>query len=316
MRTVKLGQTNEEVGIIGLGCMGMSEFYGTADEDEAIATMYRAIELGVNFFDTADMYGHGTNERLLGKALADRWEQVFICTKFGIQRTDQLEWVGVNNSPEYIRQCCEASLKRLNIETIDLYYMHRHNPEVPIEESVGAMAELVKEGKVRYLGLSEVSADILRRAHATHPIQALQTEYSLWSRDVEAEILPTCRELGITFVPYSPLGRGMLTGRYKSRADFEPGDWRLESPRFSAENFPKNLELVSVVETIAAEKQVTPAQIALAWVHAQGEDFVSIPGTKRRKYLEQNVAIEGIQFTADELQRLDTISQSVVGTRY
>jgi aryl-alcohol dehydrogenase-like predicted oxidoreductase len=316
MRTINLGQTTEEIGVIGLGCMGMSEFYGTADEDEAIATMYRAIELGVNFFDTADMYGHGTNELLLGKALADRWDKVFLCTKFGIQRTDQREWIGVNNSPAYIRQCCEASLKRLNIETIDLYYMHRHNPDVPIEESVGVMAELVHEGKVRYLGLSEMDADIIRRAHATHPIQALQTEYSLWSRDVEAEILPTCRELGITFVPYSPLGRGMLTGRYKSRADFEPGDWRLENPRFSEENFAQNLELVQVVETIAAEKQVTPAQIALAWVYAQGDDLVSIPGTKRRKYLEQNVAVEDIQFTADELTRLDAISQGVAGTRY
>jgi aryl-alcohol dehydrogenase-like predicted oxidoreductase len=316
MRIINLGQTTEKIGVIGLGCMGMSEFYGTADETEAIATMYRAIELGVNFFDTADMYGHGTNELLLGKALAGRWNKVLICTKFGIQRTEQREWVGINNTPAYIRQCCEASLKRLNIETIDLYYMHRYNPEVPIEESVGVMAELVHEGKVRYLGLSEMDADIIRRAHAMHPIQALQTEYSLWSRDVEAEILPTCRELGITFVSYSPLGRGMLTGRYKSRADFEPDDWRLQNPRFSEENFAQNLELVKVVETIAAEKQVTPAQIALAWVHAQGEGLASIPGTKRRKYLEQNVAVEDIHFTADELTRLDAISQGVAGTRY
>jgi aryl-alcohol dehydrogenase-like predicted oxidoreductase len=296
--------------------MGMSEFYGGTDEDQAIETIHRALDLGVNFFDTADMYGVGCNEKLVGKAFAGKRDQAVICTKFGVLRAEDGTRIGVSGTSNYVKMACDASLKRLGIDTIDLYYQHRVDWNVPIEETIGAMADLVKAGKIRHIGMSEAPPEIIRRAYAVHPITALQTEYSLWTRHVEEEILPLCRELGITFVAYSPLGRGMLTGKYQTRQDFEKSDWRLNNPRFSSENFEHNLEAVTVVNEIAAEKGITPAQLALAWVHAQGDDIVSIPGTKRRKYLEENVAAEGIKFTAEELERLEGIAGKVVGERY
>jgi aryl-alcohol dehydrogenase-like predicted oxidoreductase len=316
MRKIKLGQSNLEIGVIGLGCMGMSEFYGDADETESIATIHEALELGLNFFDTADMYGIGHNEKLVGRALAGKRDRAVICTKFGIMRGDNGSRFDINGKPEYVKSACEASLKRLAIETIDLYYQHRLDPSVPIEETVGAMADLVKAGKVRYIGLSEAAPEMIRRAQAVHPISALQTEYSLWTREVESEILPLCRELGITFVAYSPLGRGMLTGRFKKIEDFSASDWRPKTPRFKNKNFRHNLEALRVVEEVAKEKNLTPAQVAIAWVHAQGDDIVSIPGTKRLKYLKENLNAADTRFSPQELQRLATISQQIKGERY
>lgn len=304
MKKRMLGKDGPEVSAVGLGCMGMSEFYGTSDEGEAIATLHRSLDLGCTFLDTSNMYGTGANEELLGKALAGRRDQVFLATKFGILRNDDGGFGGVNGKPEYVRECCEGSLQRLNVDTIDLYYQHRVDPDTPIEDTVGAMADLVTEGKVLYLGLSEATPDDIRKAEGVHHITALQTEYSLWSRDPEGEILDTCRQLGIGFVAYSPLGRGFLTGAIKSLDDLEATDWRRFMPRFSGDNFEKNLQLVTVVEELAAEKNCAPAQLALAWVLAQGDDIVPIPGTKRIKYLEENIAALDVDLTAEELERI------------
>jgi aryl-alcohol dehydrogenase-like predicted oxidoreductase len=285
--------------------MGMSEFYGTGDEGEAIATIHRAIELGVTFLDTADMYGPFTNERLVGRAIADRRDKVVLATKFGNERNEDGSWIGINGSPEYVRKACDASLERLGVDHIDLYYQHRVDLNTPIEETVGAMKELVAAGKVRHLGLSEAAPETIRRANAVHPITALQTEYSLWERAPEAEILSTVRELGIGFVAYSPLGRGFLSGQIKSLDDLDEKDFRRNGPRFQGDNFQKNLDLVAKVEEIAGEKGVTPSQLALAWVLAQGEDIVPIPGTKRVKYLEENVGAVDVELTEDDLRRID-----------
>ena len=303
MDTRKLGQL--EVSAMGLGCMGMSEFYGQADEAQAIQTINRALELGITFFDTADMYGPFTNELLLGKAIKARRNDVTLATKFGNERREDGSWLRVNGTPEYVKAACEASLKRLGTDYIDLYYLHRVDPTVPIEDTVGAMADLVKEGKVRYIGLSEAAPESIRRAAKVHVITALQTEYSLWSRDPEAEILPTIRELGIGFVPYSPLGRGFLTGQFKSPIDIPEGDFRRNNPRFQGDNFYKNLEVVKRVKKIADEKGITPSQLALAWVMAQGNDVVPIPGTKRVAYLEENAAAIDVVLMPEELQRIN-----------
>ena len=317
MQTRTLGRSGPTVSALGLGCMGMSEFYGAHDDDESIAVIHRALELGVNFLDTSDVYGPHTNERLVGRAIADRRDQVVLATKFGIVRDpNNPASRGVNGRPEYVKQACEASLQRLGVDHIDLYYQHRVDPDTPIEETVGAMAELVKEGKVRYLGLSEAGVDTLRRANAVHQITALQTEYSLWSRDPEDAILPTCRELGIGFVAYSPLGRGFLTGAIKSVDDLAEDDYRRTAPRFVGENFQRNLDLVAKVEELAAAKGVTPAQLGLAWVLAQGEDIVPIPGTTRRSRLEENVAALDVDLGEGELAEIAAALPQPVGERY
>ncbi len=314
-----LGRDGLKVSAIGLGCMGMSEFYkGGTNEQESVATINRALDLGVDLLDTADVYGPFTNELLVGKAIKGRRNEVVLATKFGNMRDADGKFLGVNGRPEYVLECCEASLKRLGVDHIDLYYQHRVDPNVPIEETVGAMATLVKQGKVRYLGLSEAASDTIRRANKIHPIAALQTEYSLWTRDPEDEILGTVRELGISFVAYSPLGRGFLTGSFRKIEDLEPDDYRRHSPRFQGENFEKNLQLVKQVEELARQKGCTPSQIALAWLLQQGEDIVPIPGTKRVKYLEENVAALNITLTADELARIDEIAPkgATSGARY
>jgi aryl-alcohol dehydrogenase-like predicted oxidoreductase len=306
VRQRKLGGEGLTVSELGLGCMGMSEFYGTTDEDESIATIQRAIDFGVTFIDTADMYGPFTNEKLVGKAIADRREEVQLATKFGNVRGEDGSFQGVSGKPEYVRECCDASLQRLGIDHIDLYYQHRVDPDTPIEETVGAMAELVEAGKVRYLGLSEAGAGTIRKAHATHPISALQSEYSLFTRDVEDEILPLLRELNIGFVPYSPLGRGFLTGRFKSLEDMPEDDTRsARFPRFAEENFMNNVALADKIREISDDKDVTPGQLALAWLLAQGGDIVPIPGTKRRKHLEENAGAADVTLTEDDLRRIE-----------
>jgi len=316
MQSVSLGSQGLTVSRQGLGCMGMSEFYGPHDDDESIATIHRALELGVTLLDTSDIYGPHTNERLVGRAIADRREQVVLATKFGILRDpDDPARRGVNGRPEYVREACEASLRRLGTDHIDLYYQHRVDPSTPIEETVGAMGELVAEGKVRFLGLSEAAADTIRRAQAVHPISALQSEYSIWAREVEAEILPALRELGIGLVPYSPLGRGFLTGRLRSLDQLAKDDFRRSQPRMQGDNLEANIAIVERIDALAAEKHATPAQVALAWVHAQGEDVVPIPGTKRRSYLEENVGALAVELSDEDLEALDEAGQAQ-GDRY
>jgi aryl-alcohol dehydrogenase-like predicted oxidoreductase len=304
MKQRKLGKQGLAVSALGLGCMGMSEFYGVRDDKESIAAIHRALDLGVTLLDTADMYGCGENERLVGRAIKGRRSEVVLATKFGNVRDDRGNFLGVNGRPEYVRACCDASLRRLGVHEIDLYYQHRVDPQVPIEETVGAMSELVRAGKVRYLGLSEAAPATIRRAMKVHPISALQTEYSLWTRDVEAKILPLCRHLGIGFVPYSPLGRGFLTAKFKKPGDLPPDDWRRNSPRFQEGNFERNLELAKRIEALAQRKKCKAAQLALAWLLAQGGDIVPIPGTKRRKYVVENAAVLNLELTPAELKEI------------
>jgi aryl-alcohol dehydrogenase-like predicted oxidoreductase len=318
MKTRTLGTGGPVVSAIGLGCMGMSEFYGAADQDEATATLHRALDLGVCFLDTADMYGPWTNEKLVGAAIAGRRDEVVLATKFGNVRGPNGERLGISGKPEYVKQCCDDSLKRLGVDVIDLYYQHRVDPAVPIEDTVGAMADLVRAGKVRFLGLSEAAPGTIRRAFAVHRIHALQTEYSLWSRDAEDDVLPLCAELGIGFVPYSPLGRGFMTGRFKSIDDLPPDDFRRRNPRWSGDNFQKNLDVVTKVGELAKEKGCTPAQLALAWLLAQGDHIVPIPGTTQRTRLEENVGAVDVVLTDDDLARIESVAPQgfAAGTRY
>lgn len=316
-QTTLLGHSALNVNRMGLGCMGMSEFYGSFNEDESIKTLHKAIDLGVNFFDTADMYGWGANERLLGKAFKGRWNEVVLATKFAVMRGPNGEFLGLNGKPEYVRQACDQSLQNLGVEAIDLYYMHRQDRNVPIEETVGAMADLVKQGKVKSIGLSEVDPATLRRAHAVHPISALQTEYSLWSREPEQELFEVCKELGITFVAYSPLGRGFLTGAIKSRADLEAGDFRLNNPRFTEEAMQKNIKFVEVVDRIAQSKGVTKAQVALAWILNRNEDITTIPGTRKIHRLEENLGAFHVELTESDLASMEAhLPPTTVGERY
>lgn len=316
-KSTTLGHSTVSIHRIGLGCMGMSEFYGSFDEAESIHTLHKAIDLGVNFFDTADMYGSGANEQLLGKAFKGRWNQLCLATKFAVMRGPNGEFLGVNGKPDYIRQACDQSLQRLGVEAIDLYYMHRKDPQVEIEEIVGTMADLVKQGKVKYIGLSEVDPETLRRAHAVHPISALQTEYSLWSREPEQELLAVCRELGITFVAYSPLGRGFLSGAIQSRADFEQGDFRLVNPRFTDEAIQENLKFVEVIREIAQNKGVTTAQVALAWILTQNDEITTIPGTRKVHRLEENLGAYNVELTAADLAIIaGNVPATTVGARY
>jgi len=315
MKTRELGSQGLSVSALGLGCMGMSDFYGARDDAESIATLHRALDLGITVLDTADVYGPFTNEVLVGKAIKGRRSGIIVATKFGNVRTPDGRFVGQNGRPEYVKAACDASLQRLGVDHIDLYYQHRVDRAVPIEDTVGAMADLVRQGKVRYLGLSEASAQTIRRAHVIHPITALQTEYSLWSRDVEDEILPAIRELGVGFVAYSPLGRGFLTGQIKRPEDIQEGDWRKNHPRFQGENFQKNLDLVTRVTALARKKRCTPGQLALAWLLAQGDDIVPIPGTKHRTYIEENVGALNVTLSGAELEELDEVG-SAAGARY
>jgi aryl-alcohol dehydrogenase-like predicted oxidoreductase len=312
-----LGNSTIKVNRIGLGCMGMSEFYGSFNEAESMNTLHKAIDLGVNFFDTADMYGSGANEKLIGKAFKGRWDAVVLATKFGVMRGTNGEWLGLNGQPAYIKKACEQSLLNLGIEAIDLYYMHRQDTNVEIEEIVGAMSELVKQGKVKYIGLSEVDADTIRRAHKVHPITALQTEYSLWSREPEQELFEVCKELGITFVSYSPLGRGFLTGAIKSRADIEAGDFRLNNPRFTEEAIKENLKFVEVIDQLAQDKGVTKAQIALSWILSQNDEITTIPGTKKIHRLEENLGAFSVELTQADFDVIEaSMPQITVGSRY